>query len=194
MELELVEDAGGDRPGRHELVDYLPVDALAVVIGGEVPLVQAVPAVAEGVVESLIRTSDESVERHGHVENGCGHGVSFPGQRFETTVASSSSSSATRSPRRLQLTWGGPSSTVHTPPTRRSAPPRRGPPSRAPPSAGATRLRALPRRRRRPRPRGTPRGIRRSGRRPGYRPHRATSPCATRPGSRGRRARARHPS
>src|SRR5215204_3531331 len=42
-----------------------------------VPLVQAVPAVTEAVVWSLIGPGDESVEGDGHVENGCGHGVSF---------------------------------------------------------------------------------------------------------------------
>src|SRR5207249_6439542 len=42
------------------------------------PLVQAVPAVAEPVPRSLIGPGDESVEGHGHVKNGCGHGVSFP--------------------------------------------------------------------------------------------------------------------
>ena len=45
---------------------------------GHRPLVQTVPAVAEPVARSLIRPGDESVERHGHVENGCGHGVSSP--------------------------------------------------------------------------------------------------------------------
>src|SRR4029453_11978100 len=37
---------------------------------------QAVPPVAECVVWSLIWPGDESVEGHGHVEDGCGHGVS----------------------------------------------------------------------------------------------------------------------
>src|SRR5688500_16216999 len=38
------------------------------------------PPSPEPVVRSLIRPGDESVEGHGHVENGCAHGVSFPGQ------------------------------------------------------------------------------------------------------------------
>jgi hypothetical protein len=36
-----------------------------------------VPAVAEPVVRSFVGPRDEPVEGHGHVENGCGHGVSF---------------------------------------------------------------------------------------------------------------------
>jgi hypothetical protein len=39
--------------------------------------VQAVAAIAEAVVWSLIGPRDEPVEGDGHVENGCGHGVSF---------------------------------------------------------------------------------------------------------------------
>ena len=37
---------------------------------------------AEPVVRSLVGPGDESVEGHGHVENGCGHGVSFSGSRL----------------------------------------------------------------------------------------------------------------
>jgi hypothetical protein len=40
-----------------------------------------VPAVVERVARSLVGPDDESVERHGDVENSCGHGVSFPGLR-----------------------------------------------------------------------------------------------------------------
>src|SRR5215208_6317715 len=78
--------AGDDRAGRHHLVPDVAVDArwtadfLGVGIGTrQGPLVQAVPALPETVVRSLIGPGDESVEGHGHVENGCGHGVSFPG-------------------------------------------------------------------------------------------------------------------
>jgi hypothetical protein len=41
------------------------------------PLVKAVPTVAEPVAGSLVGPVDEAVEGHRHVENGCGHGVSF---------------------------------------------------------------------------------------------------------------------
>jgi hypothetical protein len=75
--------AGDDGPGGHGLVGHLPVDAgqiagghLAVGIGIRRPLVQPVSTVAEPVVGSLIRPGDESVEGHGHVENGSGHGAS----------------------------------------------------------------------------------------------------------------------
>src|SRR5215207_2700667 len=54
-----------------------------------VPLVQAVPAVTEAVVRSLIGPGDESVEGDGHVENGCGHGVSFPGLRSSSDLPAS---------------------------------------------------------------------------------------------------------
>src|SRR5207302_11050288 len=76
--------AGDDRAGGHELVEELAVDArrtadsLVVGIGiRQEPLVEAVPAVAEAVVRSLIGSGDEPVEGDGHVENGCGHGVPF---------------------------------------------------------------------------------------------------------------------
>ena len=76
---------GDDRPGRHELLDDLAVDATQIrdrlVVGlgpRQDPLVQAVPAVAEPVVRPLIWPGDEPVERHGHVQNGCGHGASLP--------------------------------------------------------------------------------------------------------------------
>ena len=52
--------------------------------GRQGPLVQTVPAVAQPVVRSLVGPGDESVEGHGHVENGCGHGGSF----FRSTRAS----------------------------------------------------------------------------------------------------------
>ncbi len=75
---------GDDRAGGHQLVHDLAVDAARTADGFEVdvavlhrPLVQAVSAVAEAVVRSLIRPGDEPVEGHGHVENGCGHGVPF---------------------------------------------------------------------------------------------------------------------
>jgi hypothetical protein len=82
--------AGDDRAGRHELVDDLGVDAgqaarkrLVVSAGTrQAPLMQAVPAVAEPVARSLVWPGDESVEGHGHVQNGCGHGVTFPGVEF----------------------------------------------------------------------------------------------------------------
>jgi hypothetical protein len=75
--------AGNDRPGGHELVDDLAVDGARTADGVEVdvavrhhPLVQAVPTVAEPIARSFVRPGDEPVEGHGHVENGCGHGVS----------------------------------------------------------------------------------------------------------------------
>ena len=79
--------AGDDRPGGHELIDDLAVDAgqtardsLGVGVGTrQGPLVQAVAAVAEPVVRSFVWPGNETVEGHGHVENGCGHGGSFPG-------------------------------------------------------------------------------------------------------------------
>src|SRR5215217_6098991 len=40
-------------------------------------VVHAFPAVAEAVLRALVWPGDEPVERHGHVEDGCGHGVSF---------------------------------------------------------------------------------------------------------------------
>jgi hypothetical protein len=62
--------AGDDGPGRHELVDYLGVDAgqaardcLVGVGTRQRALVQAVPAVAEPVARSLVGPGDESVER-----------------------------------------------------------------------------------------------------------------------------------
>jgi hypothetical protein len=78
--------AGDDRPGGHELVDDLAVDAARMTRGLEVvdavaaterPFVQAFPAVTQSVVGPLVRPGDEPVERHGHVENRCGHGASF---------------------------------------------------------------------------------------------------------------------
>ena len=51
------------------------------------PLVEAVPAVAEPVVRSFVGPGDEPVEGHGHVENGGGHGASFPGLRHTTYLA-----------------------------------------------------------------------------------------------------------
>jgi hypothetical protein len=50
--------------------------------------VHAVPAGAEPVARSLIGPANESVERHGHVKNGCGHGVRFPGLRSTEIVGS----------------------------------------------------------------------------------------------------------
>src|SRR5918996_1320824 len=80
--------ASDDRAGGHELVDDLAVDAARPPDGVEVevaarhrPLVQAVPAVAEPVARSLVGAGDEPVERHRHVENGRGHGVSFRSSR-----------------------------------------------------------------------------------------------------------------
>src|SRR5215207_4373648 len=66
----------------------LPFDAARTPGGLEVigvgtrqgPLVQAFPAVTEAVIRSLVGAGDEPVEGRGHVENGCGHGVSFPGR------------------------------------------------------------------------------------------------------------------
>src|SRR5215204_4682529 len=55
-----------------------------------VPLVQAVPAVTEAVVRSLIGPGDEPVEGDGHVENSCGHGVSFPGLWTSSNLPASS--------------------------------------------------------------------------------------------------------
>jgi hypothetical protein len=37
----------------------------------------AFPAVAEAVVLSFVGAGDEPVDRHGHVEDGCRHGVTF---------------------------------------------------------------------------------------------------------------------
>jgi hypothetical protein len=54
---------------------------------GSHPLVQAFPAVAEPVARSGIGAGDESVVGHGHVENGCGHGVSC--SRLWTRLGSS---------------------------------------------------------------------------------------------------------
>jgi len=78
--------AGDDRPGGHHLVEdravdaRRPADSLVFGVGTrQEPLVEAVPAVAEPVAGSFVRSSDEPVEGHGHVENGCGHGVSSPG-------------------------------------------------------------------------------------------------------------------
>src|SRR5215204_1081245 len=78
--------AGHDRTGGHELVEDLPVDArgtrdtlVAPVRAREDPVVEAMPAVAEAVPRSCVRPGDEPVERHGHGENGCGHGVSLAG-------------------------------------------------------------------------------------------------------------------
>src|SRR5581483_234231 len=65
--------AGDDRPRVLELVEHLSVDGHLAVEG---PLVQASPAVAEPVARARIGAGDESVERHRHVENGCGHGGS----------------------------------------------------------------------------------------------------------------------
>jgi hypothetical protein len=76
--------AGDDRASGHELFHHLAVNTARTAGDLEVdvaarhrPLVQTVSAIAEPVARSLIRPGDESVERHGHVENGCGHGVSF---------------------------------------------------------------------------------------------------------------------
>jgi hypothetical protein len=56
------------------------VDAAAVVA-----LVQAVTAVAETVVRSLVGPFDESVWGRGHVKNGRGNDVSFLELRYPTT-------------------------------------------------------------------------------------------------------------
>jgi hypothetical protein len=78
--------AGDDRPRRHELVHHPAVGAAEIhelpdtgVGVRQGPLVEAVAAVAEAVVDALVGPCDESVEGHGHVEDGCGHGVSLPG-------------------------------------------------------------------------------------------------------------------
>jgi hypothetical protein len=71
--------AGDDRPGGHELVDDLAVDAARTADRLEVdvtaarhrPLVQAVPAVTEAVIRSLVGPGDEPIEGHRHVENSC---------------------------------------------------------------------------------------------------------------------------
>jgi hypothetical protein len=99
MDLELVKDAGSERELRcsgavdqhvlvagsplglghrgHNVVDDRAVDAgqaardgLVVGVGaGQEPLVQAVPPVAEPDARSRIGHGDESIERHGHVQN-----------------------------------------------------------------------------------------------------------------------------
>src|ERR1039458_4666832 len=71
--------------GGHELVEELAVDACRtagdsrVRIGGAQvhPLMQTFPAVAEPNAHSRIGTGDESVEGHGHVEDGRRHWLSF---------------------------------------------------------------------------------------------------------------------
>jgi hypothetical protein len=40
--------------------------------------VQAMAAVTESVARAFVGPGDEPVEGHGHIENGCGHGSSFP--------------------------------------------------------------------------------------------------------------------
>jgi hypothetical protein len=73
--------AGDDRAGRHRLVHRLAVDALrptrhAAVLGrgaGEDPLVQALAAVAEAVVDPLVGAGDEAIQGHRHEEHGRGH-------------------------------------------------------------------------------------------------------------------------
>jgi hypothetical protein len=52
---------------------------------------------AEPVARPLIRPGDESVERHGHVEKGCGHGVSFPPLRAAERTQQAEVSSEGRS-------------------------------------------------------------------------------------------------
>jgi hypothetical protein len=42
------------------------------------PLMEAAPPVAERVVKSFVRSGNEAVEGHGHVENGFRHRDSFP--------------------------------------------------------------------------------------------------------------------
>src|SRR5438270_5289470 len=79
-----------DRAGGHHFVEDLAVDACRTphvrVIGApQGPLVQAVPAVAEAIARALIGPSDESVEGHGHVKNGCRDGLSFPGLQSNET-------------------------------------------------------------------------------------------------------------
>src|SRR3954469_24715952 len=70
---------GDDRSGRHRLAGNLAVHAAELARAGrEEPLVEAVPAVPEAVVRRLVGAGDESVERHGHVEDCGGHRVSFP--------------------------------------------------------------------------------------------------------------------
>src|SRR6266508_831733 len=96
--------AGDDRASGHELFDDLAVDTARPAGGLEVdvaarhrPFVQTVPAVAEPVARSLIRPGDESVERHGHVEHGCGHGGSFPRLRAAERTQQAGASSEGRS-------------------------------------------------------------------------------------------------
>jgi hypothetical protein len=74
-----------------------------------VPRVQAVPAVTEAVVRSLTGPGDESVEGDGYVENGCGHGISFPGLRSSSDLPASTGRLIPRSyraSRRLQTPAG----------------------------------------------------------------------------------------
>src|SRR4029453_10127294 len=73
-------------------------------------------AVTEPVARSLIRPGDESVERHGHVENGCGHGVSFPRLRATQRAQHTSAASTGRSivlPTRLQVRLEAPGGCRH---------------------------------------------------------------------------------
>ena len=63
---------GDDRAGGQELAEHDAVHLRGGVV--ERPLVQTCAAVAETVVVGLVRTGDEPVERHGHVEDGGAHG------------------------------------------------------------------------------------------------------------------------
>jgi hypothetical protein len=76
---------GDGRPGGHEFVHDLAVDTARPADGidvdiaaGRQPVVQPEPTVAEAVARPRVWPGDEPIERHGHVENGCGHDASFP--------------------------------------------------------------------------------------------------------------------
>src|SRR5690606_15604714 len=51
------------------------LEEAAVRVARQHPVVQALPAVAESVVDRLVRTGDEPVDRDGHVENRPAHEV-----------------------------------------------------------------------------------------------------------------------
>ena len=77
--------AGDGCAGGHELIDDLAVDAAPAADRVEVdlavrhqPLVEAKAPVAEPVAGRFVWSGNEPVEGHGHVEHGCGHGLSFP--------------------------------------------------------------------------------------------------------------------
>src|SRR5918992_245994 len=65
-------------------------------------------AVIEAVVRSLVGPGDEPVEGDGHVVNGCGHGVSFPGLRSSSDLLASTGRLIPRSPAQGANAFGKP--------------------------------------------------------------------------------------